>query len=226
MDFIPSPLHGRRKGKKLRSHHTTLIGNLLPALSLNLTQPLIDPADLFPDRPSTFSLEIGFGSGEHLVKDALDRQDVGFIGCEPFLNGVAKALALIAEADLCNIRLYTGDAGDVIDALPAASLSRVYLLYPDPWPKRRQNKRRFISDEMLIRLARVMRCGAELRFATDIDHYAGWALARCLRSEHFTWNAQTAEDWQRPWQGWESTRYECKARDEGRRAVYLTFERK
>jgi tRNA (guanine-N7-)-methyltransferase len=225
-DFVPSPLHGRRKAKKLRTHHVALVDNLLPHLSLDLTNPLGDPAGLFPNRPSVFWMEVGFGGGEHLAQMALGHPDIGFFGCEPFVNGVAKALALIAGDDLCNIRLYNGDAGDVIDALPEETLSCVYLLYPDPWPKRRQHKRRFLSDEMLVRLARVMRSGAELRFATDVDHNAGWTLARILRSTNFVWPAQSAEDWQLPWGDWESTRYESKALQEGRRPAYFTFVRK
>jgi tRNA (guanine-N7-)-methyltransferase len=224
-EFVPSPLHGRRKAKKLRTHHTALVEHLLPHLSLDLTKPLGDPAELFPNRPTTFWMEVGFGGGEHLAQQARSRPDVGFFGCEPFVNGVAKALALIAETDLCNVRLYNGDAGDVIDALPDATLSCVYLLYPDPWPKRRQQKRRFLSDEMLARLARVMRSGAELRFATDIDHNAGWTLARLLRSPDFIWPAQSAQDWQQPWAHWESTRYESKALLEGRTPAYFTFVR-
>jgi tRNA (guanine-N7-)-methyltransferase len=225
-DFVPSPLHGRRKAKKLRTHHIALVDNMLPHLALDLSKPLGDPAALFPHAPETFWMEVGFGGGEHMAQEALRHQNIGLFGCEPFVNGVAKALALIAETDLCNIRLYNGDAGDVIDALPDASLSCVYLLYPDPWPKRRQHKRRFLSDDMLMRLARVMPAGAELRFATDIDHNAGWTLARILRSPDFIWTARSAEDWHQPWPGWESTRYEMKALAEGRVAAYFTFLRK
>jgi len=226
METVGSRLYGRRKGKRLRTHHTALVENLLPALALDLAQPLAEPAGLFPREPAAFWLEIGFGDGEHLVAEAVHHADVGFFGCEPFVNGVAKILSFIAEEDLTNIRLHNGDAGEVIDALPPAILSCVYLLYPDPWPKRRQNKRRFLSDEMLARLARVMKSGAELRFATDIDHNAGWTLARILRSPDFLWPAQGAGDWQAPWEGWESTRYERKALNEGRRPAYYTFVRK
>jgi tRNA (guanine-N7-)-methyltransferase len=135
-------------------------------------------------------------------------------------------LALLEAKKLDNVRLYCGDAGKVIDALPAAALARVYLLYPDPWPKRRQRKRRFLSDAMLTALARVMRAGGELRFATDIDDNLGWTLARVLRSPDFIWKAETAADWREPWPGWTPTRYEAKARAAGRTPAYLTFVRR
>ena len=218
-------IYGRRKGKTLRGHHTALMDGLLPALALDLARPL-DPFALFEAPKRDLWLEVGFGGGEHLALQAQRHPDAGIIGCEPFINGVAKALALIAEHDLRNVRLHAGDAGDVIAALPPASLGRVYILYPDPWPKRRQLKRRFVSDTMLVALARVMRPGAELRFATDIDSYCAWTLARILRSPDFTWNAQAATDWTVPWDGWEPTRFEQRARREGRPSAYLTFARR
>ncbi len=171
-------------------------------------------------------LEIGFGAGEHLLATAASSPDIGLIGCEPFLNGMARAVSDLATADLDNIRLHLGDAGEIVDQLPAASLGRVFIYYPDPWPKRRQRKRRFLSDAMLARLARVMRQGAELRFATDIDDMCGWALARVLRSPDFSWSATSAVDWRTPWLGWVETRYEQKAKAEGRRSCYLTVLRR
>jgi tRNA (guanine-N7-)-methyltransferase len=171
-------------------------------------------------------LEIGFGGGEHLIQAAADNPNIGFIGCEPFVNGMAKALAAIEAQGLANLRLHPDDAAGLLDWLPDASLSRVFLLFPDPWPKRRQRKRRFISDESLAALTRVMRSGAELRFATDIDDYAGWTLARIRRSPDFVWSAAQSADWALPWQGWRETRYEAKAKNAGRRPVYLTFNRR
>lgn len=224
METGGSPLHGRRKGKPLASYQRELVQRLLPRLALDLRGP-IDPMDLFAEPRQDVWLEIGFGGGEHLLAVASRHPEIGFIGCEPFLNGMARALAHIAEHDLQNIRLHDGDAGEIIDALPAASLGRVFLLYPDPWPKRRQRKRRFISDAMLARLARVMRRGAELRFATDIDDYCGWTLARILRSPDFAWTATQSSDWQTPWTDWASTRYEEKAIGQGRRGCYLTAAR-
>ena len=138
---------------------------------------------------------------------------------------MAKMLERIETRSLRNVRVYCGDANEVIDGLPDSTLSGVALLYPDPWPKRRHRKRRFISDAALDRLGRVMRSGAELRFATDIDDYAGWTLARVLRSPVFAWAAEGVDEWRAPWAGWPSTRYEAKAIREGRRPVYLTFLR-
>jgi tRNA (guanine-N7-)-methyltransferase len=219
-------LHGRRRGKKLHGHQASLLSAALPRLSIDASQPLPDPAGLFPDRPSTLWLEIGFGGGEHLATEALAHPNTGYIGCEAFLNGIAKALMLIEAFSLRNVRLHNGDARTVIEALPQETLDGVYLLYPDPWPKRRHHKRRFLSSEMLTRLARVMRPGAELRFATDLDDNAGWTLAHVLRSPDFVWTAAGPADWQRPWAGWTGTRYETKALSAARRPVYFTFLRK
>ena len=219
-------LHGRRRGKKLGAHHVSLLRMVLPCLSVDASRPIPDPASLFPDRPAALWLEIGFGGGEHLAAQAHAHPNIGYIGCEAFLNGIAKALALIEAGRLRNVRLYDGDARAVIEALPTATLDGAYLLYPDPWPKRRHHRRRFLSDEMLTRLARIMRPGAELRFATDIDDNAGWSLARVLRSPDFVWAPAGSQDWQRPWDGWTGTRYEAKAVRSGRRPAYLTFLRK
>ncbi len=213
------PLYGRSKGKALRQHQSELIAELLPRLALDLSAPL----PLSRDREAR--LEIGFGGGEHLIEAATCESEVDFFGCEPFVNGVAKLLSRVEERGLTNIRLYQGDAAEVLDRLPDASLSRVYLFYPDPWPKRRHRKRRFVSPENLQRLARVMRPGAELRFATDIDDYAAWTLARLRACDAFRWRAQTAQDWLEPWDGWTRTKYEAKAMAAGRRPVYLTFVR-
>lgn len=171
-------------------------------------------------------LEIGFGAGEHLVARALENPDVGIIGCEPFVNGVAKLVLAIAEHDLDNVRVRSDDATALIEAAPPGAFSRIYLLYPDPWPKRRQNKRRFVNEETLALLARVLESGGEFRFATDIDDYAGWTLKRLLASPDFIWQASNANDWRQPWAGWSPTRYEEKARAAGRASVYLTFRRR
>jgi tRNA (guanine-N7-)-methyltransferase len=220
-----SQLYGRRKGKKLRPRQAELLQEVLPRLALDAAQKVADLPGQFPQRPAQIWLEIGFGGGEHLVSQALAHPDIGFLGCEPFVNGVAKLLARVEAENLENLRIFQGNAAHLIMALPDRSLERIFLLYPDPWPKRRQRKRRFLSDAMLADLARVMHSGAELRFATDIDDYAGWVLARILRSPHFVWLAGSAADWQSAWEGWTSTRYEAKALAAGRRPVYLTFVR-
>ena len=215
---------GRRKGKKLRVHQSDLVETLLPRLAVDVSKP-IEPAALFPVPVTEVRLEIGFGGGEHLILEARRNPGIGYIGCEPFINGMAKALAAIEEHGLANIRLHMGDASDLIARLPDASLGRVDLLYPDPWPKRRQRKRRFVSDAMVAKLARIIRPGGFFHFATDIDDYSAWTLVRLRRSPAFRWTAEKATDWTVPWEGWESTRYEKKAIREGRSSAYLTFLR-
>jgi tRNA (guanine-N7-)-methyltransferase len=147
------------------------------------------------------------------------------VGCEPFLNGVAAALAGLKREQLFNVRLRRGDAQALVDSAPDGFFSRVFILYPDPWPKRRHHKRRVVAAGMIEALARVMRRGGELRFVTDVDDYAGWALKRFLASPNFRWTADRADDWRRPWPEWRPTRYEAKARKEGRGSAYLTFAR-
>lgn len=224
-EFAPR-FFGRRSGKKIRSHQAELLRTALHGLALDISKPIAEPRLLFGPQCASVWLEIGFGGGEHLAAEARAHPARGYIGCEAFRNGVAKTLALIDADRLSNVRIYEGDAHAAIEALPPQSLAGVFLLYPDPWPKRRQRKRRFLSDDALQRLARVMEPGAELFFATDIDDNAGWTLARILRSPAFTWNAQNAEDWRKPWQGWSGTRYEAKAFREGRRPAYFIFRRK
>jgi tRNA (guanine-N7-)-methyltransferase len=217
---------GRRKGHPLRARQIELFESLLPQLALDLTKPA--PADLkslFPHVPETLRLEIGFGGAEHLIAQALAHPDAGFIGADGFLNAIGKALVAIDDNDLTNIRLHHGDASDLLDWLPANSFTRIDLLYPDPWPKRRQWKRRFIQDESLTRLARLLKSGGELRFATDIESYAVYALARVMRSGDFIWTAEIADDWRKPWDGWSRTRYEAKAIREGRTPAYFIFRR-
>lgn len=215
---------GRRKGKALRAGQKDLFATLLPRLRVDPAGEL-SAQSLFASPVRALWLEIGFGGGEHLLKEARANPDVGFIGCEPFVNGMAKLLAAIERDTLTNIRLYDADALDLLKHLPSGSVERVFLLYPDPWPKRRQRKRRFVSDETITLIARSLVRGGEFRFASDIDHYIGWTLATLFRNPQFRWRAERADDWVKPWAGWESTRYEQKARREGRKSSYLTFER-
>jgi tRNA (guanine-N7-)-methyltransferase len=224
---LPSPdresgFFGRRRGKRLRAAQGRLVETLLPRLRIGGDADIGAFRALFPQ---DLRLEIGFGGGEHLAHEARAHPRVGFIGCEPFVNGIAKLLAIIDQERLANIRISDEDAMKLLPRLPDAAFGRVSILFPDPWPKRRHRKRRILSDETLAELARAMLPGAELRFATDIDDYAGWALARVMRSSDFRWTAERAEDWRRPWPDWPGTRYEAKAIREGRLPSYLTFER-
>jgi tRNA (guanine-N7-)-methyltransferase len=216
-------LYGRSRGKALRPGQERLLAEALPLFSIE--PEALAAGHAFAAPPREVWLEIGFGAGEHLIEQAKANPDVGVVGCEPFLNGVVAALGSLAREQLSNVRLRRGDAQAVIEVAPDAFFSRVFILYPDPWPKRRHHKRRVIAAGMIEALARVMRPGAELRFATDVDDYAGWTLARFLASPHFRWAATRADDWRRPWPEWRPTRYEAKARNEGRGSIYLTFVR-
>ena len=222
----PRGFFGRRKGHPLRARQVELFSTLLPRLALDLGAPAPnDLAALFPLPVDDVRLEIGFGGAEHLVAQAQAHPRVGFIGCEPFVNGMAKALVAIDEFKLANIRLHHGDAVELLAWLPAQSLARVDLLYPDPWPKRRHWKRRFVSGANVAMIARVLRPGGEFRFATDWANYAEWTLARLTRSRDFAWAAERADDWRKPWPGFPGTRYEAKAKREGRAPCYLIFRR-
>lgn len=218
---------GRRKGKRLRAGQEQRLAALLPTLRLALPTDggSLDPVALFPHPVDEVWLEIGFGGGEHLAANAAGRPETGIIGAEPFVNGVVKLLRAIDDAALSNVRIWDEDATALLAALPDASIARVYLLYPDPWPKRRQRKRRFVSDESLAEIARILKPGGIFRFASDIDDYAGWTLVRARRCSGLEWTARAAADWTQPWSGWPGTRYEAKAVAAGRRPTYLEFAR-
>jgi len=217
-------LYGRRKGKKLSPRRTALMATLYKALEVDLsTSPPASLAGLFPVPVSDVRLEIGFGGGERLVAAAAGAPGSGFIGVEPFLNGMAKAVAIIADRGLRNIRLFGGDAARLLDWLPAGSLVEVDLFYPDPWPKKRHWKRRFVSPANLDRIARVLRRGGAFRFASDVESYVEWTLLHLLRRTDFEWQAARADDWRQPFPGWVETRYEAKARAAGRKCTYLLF---
>jgi tRNA (guanine-N7-)-methyltransferase len=218
---------GRRQGRPLRRHQAELLATLLPRLAVDLTSaPPRDLGALFAPSANEVRLEIGFGGGEHLLAQAAVNADAGFIGCDAFVNGMAKALAGIEAQHVANIRLHFGDAADLLRWLPDGSIACVDLLYPDPWPKRRHWKRRFVQEESIAALARILRPGGAVRFATDIADYAAWTLFRLLRSPHFVWCAERADDWRLPWAGYVGTRYEAKALREGRRPCYLVFRRR
>jgi tRNA (guanine-N7-)-methyltransferase len=217
---------GRRKGHALRPRQAELFDTLLPRLALDLETPAPAAfASLYPTPVDAVRLEIGFGGGEHLIAAAARETRTGFIGVEPFVNGMAKALAAIAERGLDNIRLHFGDAADLLTWLPADGLARIDLIYPDPWPKRRHWKRRFVRKDSLAALARVLHKGGEFRFATDWPDYAAWTLRHILQSRDFEWTAERADDWRLPWPGFTTTRYEAKAKRAGRASCYLIFRR-
>jgi tRNA (guanine-N7-)-methyltransferase len=216
---------GRRKGHSLRPRQAALFETLLPRLALDLAAPASELRSFFRGPVDNVRLEIGFGGGEHLVSEARAHPHTGFIGVEPFVNGMAKALAAIAAEHLSNVRLHHGDATEVLGWLPARSLAGVELIYPDPWPKRRHWKRRFVQDHSIAAIARVLHLGGEFRFATDVPDYAAWTLKHLLRSPHFAWTAERAADWRLSWPGFPGTRYEAKAKRAGRVPCYLIFRR-
>ena len=215
---------GRRHGKTLRPLHVSLLDASLPKLLLDLdaSTPL-DVHQLFLIPVTSTRLEIGFGGGEHLLHRLRERPDTGFIGVEPFVNGMAKLLAGLHTDPMANIRVFNQDAALLLDWLPAASIDHVDILYPDPWPKKRQHKRRFVSPENLVRLARILKPGAILCFASDIADYINWTLTHVREHGGFAFMADDADDWRLPYADWPGTRYEAKAFREGRVPAYLTF---
>jgi len=221
-------LYGRRQGRPLRPGRQALLERLLPAVELSLgglSGPL-DPATLFSALPREVWLEIGFGAGEHLSFQARENRDTGFIGCEPFLNGVARLLADIDAGAIENIRIVRDDARLLLAALRDRSIGRAFILFPDPWPKTRHHKRRMIGPGTLPHLARVLADGAEMRVATDDPGYKSWILQHVLASGTFDWTARSPADWRTRPADWPETRYEAKARMAGRTPAYFVFRRR
>lgn len=217
---------GRRKGKALRVNQVRLMDQTLSALKLDLSKPApASLATLFPVPVEKIRLESGFGGGEHLIHRALENPETGFIGVEPFVNSMAKLLARVEEQGIRNIRVFDDDATLVLDWLPEASIDQMDLLYPDPWPKKRHWKRRFVSDVNVERFHRVIKPDGQFCFASDIDTYVNWTLEHFERHTGFEWTARNASDWLTPFANWPGTRYEAKARREGRSSAYLTFRR-
>ena len=215
-------LYGRQTGHKLRVGQATLVEELLP--QIEVPDGPLDAARLFgDDRP--LQLEIGFGAGEHLVGQAALHPDHGLIGCEPFLNGVVGALQHIRDDGLRNVRLHMGDALDVLSRLPDASLTRVYLLHPDPWPKARHAKRRFMNPGPLDRIAAKLKPGGEFRFGTDHPIYVRWAMMQMNARRDFEWQIADARDFQTRPDDWPETRYERKARRLGHEVWYFWYRR-
>jgi tRNA (guanine-N7-)-methyltransferase len=217
---------GRRKGHRLRLHQADLIEHLLPRLALDIASARPpDLTDLFDPPVGEVRLEIGFGGGEHLIAEAQAFPGTGFIGCEPYVNGMAKILAQIEACEIGNIRLFAGDAAQLLAWAPPHALDRIDLIHPDPWPKRRHWKRRFVQDATVAAMARVLKPEGEFRFVSDISDYCAWTLGHLTRSPDFTWTAERASDWRLPWTNYTMTRYGRKAAREGRAAAYLRFKR-
>lgn len=225
VDGQPRAFFGRRSGKRLHRGQDQLFKELLPRLEIELGEDALLPGKLFPSAQDIV-VEIGYGGGEHLALEAERAPGTGFIGCEVFSGGIAKLLQQIDQRGLDNIRLFTDDALKLLVKLPDAAVGGVYLLYPDPWPKTRHHKRRFVSPTTLGELARVIRPGGFFRFATDIEDYANWTLAQILRVPAFRMPLLAPGSWHQPYPGWEPTRYEEKARAEGRmKSFYFEFQR-
>jgi tRNA (guanine-N7-)-methyltransferase len=220
--------HGRRLGRKLRPRQQDLLAGLLPQLRVPLppagTTP--DLAGLFPQPPSQLWLEIGFGSGEHLVEQARRHPEIGFIGCEVFVNGVAALVGQVDRLELANVRIFDDDARLLLAALPEASIGRAFLLFPDPWPKTRHAKRRFIGPANLATMAHILADCAEFRIATDDVGYVRWTLQHLIGHPDFRWRAASPGDWRNPPQDWVETRYQSKAVRSGRQPVFLCFQRR
>lgn len=217
---------GRRHGRKLSPRQQMLLDDVLPRLALDLERlPPAPLTKLFAAPVGEVWLEIGFGGSEHLIWQAAHNPAVGLIGCEPFEDGVVKALTAITEEQLPNVRLHADDARDVLRWLPPASVSRAFVLFPDPWPKRRHVKRRLVSTATLDLLARVLKPGAELRIASDIGDYLRTILIAFQPRTDFRWTAACASDWRERGTDWPPTRYEAKAHREGRKGYFLRFVR-
>jgi len=215
-------LYGRRQGHKLRTGQAALVDAMLPQVAV--PDGPLDAATLFgADRP--LELEIGFGGGEHLAAQAAARPDTGFIGCEPFLNGVVQALGHLRDGELGNVRLHMGDALEVVERLPDASLSRVYLLHPDPWPKARHAKRRMVNPGPLDAIAAKLKPGAEFRLGTDDPTYCRWAVSVMDDRRDFRWTAESPQDFLHRPADWPETRYERKARRQGHEVWYFRYVR-
>ncbi|PWC74668.1 tRNA (guanine(46)-N(7))-methyltransferase TrmB [Azospirillum sp. TSH64] len=236
-------LFGRRKGRPLRKRRTSLIEDLLPQLQITVPKSggpksgepksdagqapaFWDPAGLFDTPKREVWLEVGFGMGHHLAWQAKHNPDVGIVGAEPFLNGIAGLLGMIDDDDLGNVRIHPDDARPLLDALPDASIGRAFVLFADPWPKKRHADRRFIGPENLPRLARVLKDGAELRLASDDMGLVRWMLEHTVKHPDFEWTARRPSDWRIRPDDWPATRYEEKAIAAGRKPVFLRFVRR
>ena len=208
--------YGRIKGVRLSDRQNRLVEQLLPQVRLDLNRPL-------PAGHEEVWLEIGFGGGEHLAHQAVSNPNVGFIGAEPFVNGVAKLLVAIEENNISNLAIHDGDVRLLLPKIPDNSLSRLFLLYPDPWHKQRHRKRRMVNDDTVAHFHRMLKPGGVFRFASDIEDYVHWTLAAVKRHGGFEFSGESLSDWRQPPQDWYRTRYEAKALREGRTPSYISF---
>lgn len=218
---------GRRKGKALRRSQKVYLEDLerYCPIGVRLSENPDRKKVKFFNNENPLWLEIGFGSGEHIFFQAQDNPSINLIGCEPYINGVATLLGKIRGKNLKNIMVYPGDVRDLFDVVNKQALDRVYLLYPDPWPKRRHHKRRFVSKEYLDLLIPLIKPGGEFHIATDIGDYVRQTLLMLRNYDNVLWMAESPENWRVPWQNWVQTRYERKAIAAGRRSYYLTFKK-
>lgn len=214
---------GRVKGRILAQNVQKIVDEKLPALLV--PEDTSDPKAVFNRSVKEVIVEIGFGSGEHLAHLAKQNPDIGYIGCEPYLNGIATLLQTIDQENIQNIRIFRGDARVLLTQFPEYSISKIFVLFPDPWPKRKHHKKRLISGEFPALLARLIKPGGGLLLATDHTDYACWMLSFMLRETAFEWQAKSPEDWAREPKGWVETRYQQKAKKQGRNAVFFSFLR-
>lgn len=225
----PRAFFGRKSGKRLLKGQLELFDKLLPKLNIDLPstpEGMLDPKSLFNNKQKII-IEIGYGGGEHLAQKAKQNPKIGFIGCEVYSGGIGKLLQQIDQSKIENIRLYCDDGIKLLNILATSSIDEIYLLYPDPWPKKKHNKRRFISKMTLDAMARVIKENGYFHFATDIEDYANWTLAHILRHEDFSLELKEPNSWHQAFDGWLPTRYEKKARKEGRnKSFYFSFKRK
>lgn len=220
-----SRVYGRRQNKPLKKASAERLEKYFPKFALSLDEGEIDFDALFDFTPKDYWLEIGFGKGEHLVAQAMANPDVGFIGCEPFLNGVSGLIDHMDREGVTNIRFFMDDARLLMDAMPENFLSRAFILFPDPWRKKRHYKRRVVSPGNLNVLSKLLKEGAELRIGTDHHDYCRWILARMMENPDFTWKADHPDDWHKRPDDWPATRYELKALEVGRKSAYMSFNR-
>lgn len=219
---------GRRRSKVLRPQRADAMADILAACQIALPEgdAPVDPKSFFGTPVKEVWFEIGFGNGEHLLQQAIDNPDVGLIGCEPFVNGVSALCVGIRDKGVKNIRIWPDDARLLMQRLKPASFDRLFLLHPDPWPKTRHHKRRFVQQETLDEMAKLLKPGAEYRMATDHEDLSTWLLEKTYFHPAFTWLAGCADDWRNPPADWPETRYGVKGVKQGRPPVYFRFRRK